>query len=60
MCSLDVGSSNFGTMVFMNAQPVIRQDGGAHQRGRHQTVRRNSWHYVRLEGAGINLTLRAA
>ncbi len=23
MCSLDVGSSNFGTMVFMNAQPVI-------------------------------------
>lgn len=23
MCSLDVGSANFGTMVFVNAQPVI-------------------------------------
>lgn len=25
-----------------------------------ELVRRKSWHYVRLEGAGINLTLRAA
>jgi len=28
LCSLDIGSSNFGTMVFMNAQPVIDRMAG--------------------------------
>lgn len=28
MCSLDVGSANFGSMVFMNAQPVIDKMAG--------------------------------
>lgn len=28
MCSLDVGSANFGTMVFLNAQPVIDKMAG--------------------------------